>query len=401
MCEFPRISYVIPTRNRPDLLERALCSVLRQTRCCYEIVVSDNSDEKYSLAVRDVLARNKSEFVRYIRPASVLSMTAHWEWAVQHATGDYVGILTDRMFLKPHAVATLGQAILAASPSLLTYLHDAIEDKVSPVRFKRWAYSGEIFTIPSTLVIEAARRGRMSRMWPRMLNSLCRREVLDEVRAAYGQVFSGLAPDYSFCFRILDHLQSFSLVDARILVSAGKHRSNGGNFIRGSSAGDAGDFLKLGRESEGEIVFDGFLPWTSPVPNNVELIEYERARCLQKSGAYREVLRSHFYHRARRRISQLKSSGIETARHEHDIDRYRVENNLCLTHKLVHDVGIAKISNALRVRLAKAMEGSTQCPSIHTIHATIEEALSVDSTSPFRVKEVGGIKRILRMLDRG
>jgi glycosyltransferase involved in cell wall biosynthesis len=382
-----RISYVIPTRNRPEMFERALLSLINQTHACFEVVVSDNSDEENARINFEIYSRHRTNFVKYFRPATTLSMTAHWDWAIRHATGDYVGILTDRMFLKPMAISTLTETIQKIRPRLLVYFHDVLEDEFLPFLLKRTASTGMTLTIPSRAVIEAARKGRVSRMWPRMLNSLCHKSVLNDMRFLYGEVFTGIAPDYSFCFRALDHLENFTCLDERILISSGKHRSNGGNFIRGAATEETADFIKLGKRSIEQISIGGLLPWTSPVPHNIEVIEYERARSIQRSGLYRDLCRPSFYHSAMRRISHLKSMGVDTRVHERDIEAFRIANKIGWINKLVHDVGLDKVGFFLRLRLNRIL--GKRLPkkfTAYTKHDSVSEALSYDSENPFRIE---------------
>lgn len=394
-----RISYVIPTRNRPEMFERALLSLIEQTQPCFEVVVSDNSDEKTSSINFEIYSRHRRDFVKYVRPTSVMSMTSHWDWAIQHATGDYVGILTDRMLLKPKAIATLAEAIGKSTPMILGYQYDVLEDESPPFLFKRTACTGETIIVPSRLVIDAARKGRISRMWPRMLNSLCHQSVLDKMRSLYGEVFAGRAPDYSFFFRAMDLFESFAFLDERVLISSGKHRSNGENFIKGSGAAEAVDFVSIGRNLVDKLPADGLLPWTSLVPYNIEAIEYERARGFQRSGAFRELCRASFYRNARNRISQLRSAGINTRHHERDIESFRVANKIGWHNKLVHDIGLYKYGAAIWSRLNRLAGKELQRKYIvYTEHATVKDALSYDSINPFRTESRNASRRILSEL---
>jgi glycosyltransferase involved in cell wall biosynthesis len=90
-------SIVIPTRNRPELAAIAIKSVLRQDFQDFEVVVSDNSSPEDEPELEKVVAKTADSRVRYVRPPAELTMGEHWEFALGHARGEYVGYLTDRM----------------------------------------------------------------------------------------------------------------------------------------------------------------------------------------------------------------------------------------------------------------------------------------------------------------
>lgn len=379
-----RISFIIPTRNRPDLLERALLSLLRQVEPCFEIIVSDNSDEESAHLVRQIVDRVTTHSVRYLRPNAVLSMTDHWDWAIGHAEGDYVGILTDRMMLKPYGTALIKQAVQETGSELIYYLHDVLDDDISPCRFKRTAFTGKTFTLHSEPIIELARNGIISRAWPRMLNSVCSTSALNEMRKEYGTVFSGEAPDYGFCFRALDMFSTFTVLDARILISSGKQRSNGGGFIRGKVVGEAADFIALGDGHE-ILSRNGFLPWTSRVPYNIEILEYQRVRLSQRSGRFGEVCKTGFYEKALLRVLELKRAGVDTSSHECDLESFRKLNSIGVSQKLFIYTGLAALCLKLQRRVKTFFGQSPKRYVDVSFFETLQDAIDADQARPLYI----------------
>lgn len=80
------ISIIIPTMNRRELLSTALDSLSNQTRPCTETIVIDAGNDHSD----DLCSRYG--FVRYFRQATK-GLTAARNEALQHVTGDYVGML--------------------------------------------------------------------------------------------------------------------------------------------------------------------------------------------------------------------------------------------------------------------------------------------------------------------
>jgi len=93
-----KISVLLPTRNRLELLRYAVESVRRQSYPDWEIIVSDNvSDED----VEGYVAGLKDTRLRYLRTDRFLPVTDNWNKALASGTGDYVVMLGDDDCLLP------------------------------------------------------------------------------------------------------------------------------------------------------------------------------------------------------------------------------------------------------------------------------------------------------------
>jgi hypothetical protein len=97
----PFFTIVIPTMNRPQLLKSAIKSVLLQTFDDYELIVSDNSNEKRCFKQNEetIAEWHADHRFKYIKPMKWMNMPDHWEFATNQASGNYVVILTDRHVL--------------------------------------------------------------------------------------------------------------------------------------------------------------------------------------------------------------------------------------------------------------------------------------------------------------
>jgi glycosyltransferase involved in cell wall biosynthesis len=87
-----KISILVPTRDRLELLPHVVASVTRLDDQDWEIVVSDNCS---SGDVEGFLASLGDERIRYVRAPRLLSITENWNNALEHSTGDYVLMLGD------------------------------------------------------------------------------------------------------------------------------------------------------------------------------------------------------------------------------------------------------------------------------------------------------------------
>lgn len=87
-----RFSVVIPTHNRPRLLQRAVQSVLSQTYNDFEIVVVD---EASSPSASSALKELNDQRVRIVRNDTPLGPAAARNIGISHARGDFIAFLDD------------------------------------------------------------------------------------------------------------------------------------------------------------------------------------------------------------------------------------------------------------------------------------------------------------------
>lgn len=94
----PFFSVIVPTRNRPDLLRRALRSISEQTFEDYEVfVVDDGSDAVPATAIQEMVARLGARFqlVRREPAASRHGPNIARNEGIRRATGRYLGFVDD------------------------------------------------------------------------------------------------------------------------------------------------------------------------------------------------------------------------------------------------------------------------------------------------------------------
>jgi hypothetical protein len=90
----PKVSVVIPTRDRPHWLVSAVRSALRQDYPHLEIVIADNASGPDTRNALEPLI--KSARIRYFRNAQDIGMYPNWHKAIyQYSTGDWKIILSD------------------------------------------------------------------------------------------------------------------------------------------------------------------------------------------------------------------------------------------------------------------------------------------------------------------
>jgi glycosyltransferase involved in cell wall biosynthesis len=114
-----KFSFLIPSKNRVELLGHAIDSILQQAHDDFEIIVSDNaSDDDYAAAIS---AKNDARII-YRRVSNAVSVTENWNRALELATGDYVLMLGDDDALAPGFISRLQELVLSHRMPDIVYL---------------------------------------------------------------------------------------------------------------------------------------------------------------------------------------------------------------------------------------------------------------------------------------
>jgi len=105
MSDQPLVSVIIPTRNRAELLERALNSVFEQTYGNLEIVVVDDASDDDTPALIKKLG--KKHPIKDVRNNTAAGAAASRNIAVQIASGEFIAGLDDDDFWRPKRIEIL------------------------------------------------------------------------------------------------------------------------------------------------------------------------------------------------------------------------------------------------------------------------------------------------------
>lgn len=94
----PKVSVVIPTRNRARLLKRSINFVLAQTFKDFELIIVDNvsTDE-----TKDIISSFKDLRVSYKRNVKNLGIIGNWNKAIEYSRGKYLNIFHDDDVMYP------------------------------------------------------------------------------------------------------------------------------------------------------------------------------------------------------------------------------------------------------------------------------------------------------------
>ncbi len=95
-----KLSVVIPTRNRLELLKKAVISVLEQKDDNWELIISDNASTE---DIQGYIKNLNNPRIKYFRSEISLSITESWNRCIDQSTGDYLLMIgDDDILLKNH-----------------------------------------------------------------------------------------------------------------------------------------------------------------------------------------------------------------------------------------------------------------------------------------------------------
>ena len=256
---------VIPTRNRSQLAQRALESVLSQG-APVAVFVSDNStSEEHSATLRAACGQYDSNQVRYARPPSSLIMVKHWQWALEQARrefdGSHITVLTDRMVFARNVLPKLSRIMLRYPTLTISYNHDRIDDDTLPVRLEQVPWTGRVYGLDSAELLRLASQLRLLPVLPRLLNCVTPFATLEALNARYGPPGNSISPDYMFCFRVLGQQQHIGFWDYPALVHYAASQSNGASYARGSDTATMQDFKAHVRRESNQPMAADIEPW--------------------------------------------------------------------------------------------------------------------------------------------
>ncbi|MDY0276307.1 MAG: glycosyltransferase family A protein [Desulfomicrobium sp.] len=115
------ISVIIPTHNRPELLKRALQSVLKQTLTPYEVIVVDDVG---CTKTKTIVESMNSHLVMYVHNIAGIGAASSRNLGIEYSSGDYVAFLDDDDEFKTNKIEVLTREI-KSNPDFDVFYHPA------------------------------------------------------------------------------------------------------------------------------------------------------------------------------------------------------------------------------------------------------------------------------------
>jgi glycosyltransferase involved in cell wall biosynthesis len=210
--QLTKFTVIIPTRCRPDTLKWSLKSCVEQNYENLEIIVCDNYSQDNTF---DVVNSYQDSRIKYINPGRRLSMSNNWEFALQHATGDYINYIGDDDAMLPRAFIRLNEILQELKCDALSWLKDDFvyswsqTENPNLLSISLWGSRG-VRLINSRNLLESIQSFKAGyTLLPMIYSSTIKKSVLQRITSYRGSFFNAASPDVDSGVVIACELESF------------------------------------------------------------------------------------------------------------------------------------------------------------------------------------------------
>lgn len=228
-----KISIVIPTRNRAEYLGPCIQTCLASEDKNLEIIVSNNfSSDNTAEAVSSIVDPR----LKYVSTDRDLSMRQNFEYALSHASGDYVIFIGDDDGVLANGLATVRHMINKYDPDVLlwrhiTYLwpHKHEEPYNGLLKFRYRDFCGPMKKLDPKAVLEEFCKGNIInyRDGANIYHGCISRRLIDQISAKGGHYFQGQVPDVNTAISNLAYAKSMFWVRNPVTLAGQGEKSNG------------------------------------------------------------------------------------------------------------------------------------------------------------------------------
>ena len=257
----PKLSVVVPTRERSDTLFFTIKTLVQQDYQNCEFIISDNAsvDDTFN-----VVHSFMDQRIRYINTDRRLSMSDNWEFALQHVRGEYVTYIGDDDGFLPGALKKA--MTLLEDSKIRALVWDKAEycwpDYVDE-NMRNW-FSIKLGASRLELVSGRKRLTKVLKFHegynrlPCLYNGIIKKSLLDDVisYSTNGLFFNAVSPDVYSGIALSAVVEEYLLTDYPFSVNGASRHSNGTAFVRPRNKVDSNDNPTNMFLSENSRVYD-------------------------------------------------------------------------------------------------------------------------------------------------
>lgn len=256
----PRITVIIPTRERASVLDAALRTVTAQRYENMEVIVSDNCSGDGTDAV---VERANDRRIRYLNTGKRLSMSHNWEFALSHVREGWVTFMGDDDGLLPGAIHRMAEIIVETQAQVIrtdycTYDWPGMTGRPQGQLVVPLASGMEKRNSQKWLNKALGGRARYSQL-PMIYNGgFIHISVLQRIKEVTGAFFSSVNPDVYTAVAIARLTDDFLFVSEPLAISGTSRFSNGHSAFSASASRNPQAYKQF--LSEGNIPFHADMP---------------------------------------------------------------------------------------------------------------------------------------------
>lgn len=269
----PFFSIIVCTRNRPDIIKYCIFSLKNQSFEDFEIILSDNSDPFIQEKNLQYIKKLNFEKLKYIRPPDLLSMPNHYEFALQHTTGEYVGCLTDKNLLKKNSLKDIYKILKNNKVDIFNYnykgclwlknkifkwkLQLSLADEKSNKDFEEYSSNKELLR---RLNFETSFRSEGAKCaYGKIFFGFYHKDLIKRIRESCSFLFHGLSCDYTSAALALNFANKVIYCHQPMMIAINNYAGNGKNCSTVNNA--MVDYLKTCSDNIESLLED------LPIPN--------------------------------------------------------------------------------------------------------------------------------------
>lgn len=269
----PLLSIIIPTHERAQYAVQTIRALLRGLPDSVEVVVSDTSAEDQILPLLgDDSVSNRLIFVR---PGRTMNMVEHFNFALGHATGDYLCLIGDDDFVLPDLVDIAAWAKQRSVDSVrltfpANYYWPDFRHKTRGQYYSGSlhisAFSCEVKRIDASKAMQNAAQqlGTGLGEMPRAYVGLVSNPLIQRVVERHGPLFGGVSPDVYSAALISSEAQVVYQIDYPAVVPGASQASGAGQSASGGHVGKLRENAHIGAFRD--LVWDELIPEFYSVP---------------------------------------------------------------------------------------------------------------------------------------
>ena len=266
LCEQPKYSVLIPTRNGGKYLQSAVQSVLNQNYDSYELIVSVNHSTDGTLKYLQAINNPR---LKITQPPRSCSMTANFEHGLAAMSGEWLIILGDDDAILPDLFARVDEL-----------LNDPNHEKSYAISFRRalyfWPGCQELWG-PIALSYYESNKIEVTRSLSTLIkcifalksyydlpelytNKVIHSRIIQKAKnLSRGSFYHGIAPDSYSGVAIALLTNDFLYVDKPAFISGTSPKSNGlNNTSKNAKDGQEKVWSGINRSFYQESISDGF-----------------------------------------------------------------------------------------------------------------------------------------------
>jgi hypothetical protein len=276
MSNIPKITVIIPTRERCDVLEHSLRTITAQNYDNLEIIVSDNFSND---STADVVKRANDSRIKYLNTGRRLSMSHNWEFALSHVVDGWVTFIGDDDGLLPKASAAVAEIIKSTDAKIIrsnfcNYVWPSSKNELSELTVPM---GSGLEIRSSTQWLSKVMQGHQKyTQLPMIYNGgFIHISVLNELREKTGSYFRSVSPDIYSAVAISSASDSFIYSKEPFAISGTSKHSTGNSFFSTDKARN--QIPKAQFSNEGNLPFHADIPLykDGSYPASLQICVYE------------------------------------------------------------------------------------------------------------------------------